>query len=53
MNGSQAHTIIKEVEELLRNHAIWYTKSIEYKDNHTIIRLTDISIKVDKPKLDR
>lgn len=50
MNGAQAHAVIKEIEELCRNHGLWYSKTIEYKDNSTIIRLTDISIKVDKQK---
>lgn len=44
----QAQELIREIEKLCRNHGVWYTKTIEYKEKTTVIKLTDISVKIDK-----
>ena len=48
MDQLQATELIKEIEKLCRNHGLWYTKTIEYKEKTTIIRLSDISVKIEK-----
>ena len=50
MTSQQAQTIIREVEDLLKEHGIWYVKSLEYKGNLAMIRLSDITLKIDQPR---
>jgi hypothetical protein len=53
VNDQQAKAICREVEEILRNHGVWYCKSLDYKDGLAFIRLTDISFKIDQQRNDR
>lgn len=48
MNTTQATEIIREIESLCREHGLWYTKVIEHKGNTTVVRLQEISVKMEK-----
>ena len=47
MNAEQAKTLVREIEELLRQHGVFYTKEIEYREQLAYIRFKEISFKVD------
>jgi hypothetical protein len=50
VNSDQAKAVCREVEEILRNHGIWYTKELVYKENLSFIVLKDVSFKIDAPR---
>jgi hypothetical protein len=50
---SQAKAVIHEIEDICRNHGLWYNKVIEYKDGLSIIRIQEISVKIDRQRNDR
>lgn len=50
MTGQQATAIIREIEDICKNHGVFWTKVIEHKENFDIIRLQEISVKIEKQK---
>lgn len=44
----EARRVVAELKEFCKRHGLWVTVSEEHKPNLTMIRVEEISIKVDK-----